>query len=257
MKKNNLFKISLLLLVLNFTIIRSDELEACRDGVKNRNWQNGVPLIIDSSQISGNRTPVDTIREKAAWIFGYNSNIGYDNNGANFNQSDGALYTYGNGCVSWNGLSGAAYCIGGIDVCDYGSSIGWALNDDGSNTLNFYRNDGFNWPNYLLFFMWGKIFGSHQWGNGQRNMLQVINNKYISGGFSNSGVLGSGYSNGYPNTYYNRQDLYNWATSYTANNNLIPVNNTEVDGIKCVNPNNNTYNGFWYNSQFVDYGCDH
>ena len=133
MKKNNLFKISLLLLVLNFTIIRSDELEACRDGVKNRNWQNGVPLIIDSSQISGNRTPVNTIREKAAWIFGYNSNIG-NSSFDNTRSADGTSYTYGNGCdvgtlfnpqapSYWGGFScsGCAdnrFCLGGIDVCD-------------------------------------------------------------------------------------------------------------------------------------------
>lgn len=112
--------------------------------------------------------------------------------------------------------------------------------------MNFYRNDGYNWPNYLLYFMWGKIFGSHQWSNGQRNMLQRIYNQYINNEFSNSGVLSSGYSNGYPGLYSQFPQYY---PNDTNNNSPITVNPTEADGIKCIDSNSNYTNK-------LNYGCD-
>ena len=188
MKKNNLFKINLLLLVLNSTIIKPDELSACRDGVKNRNGQNGVPLITDYSQIptGAPNQKLDTIRLKAAWIFGYNSN-----HGSPYPFADGKSLIAGNNCVDGAGDSGDAYCIEGIDVCDYGSSIGWALNDDGSNTLNFYRDYGAHsrWTdpqvNYLLYYLWGRRFGSNSPSWGVRNNLEQILSDYINQRFSN------------------------------------------------------------------------
>jgi len=233
--KNNIFKISLLLLVSNLSNIyasENPEMLACYAGQRARGGRNGVSLMVTGDEIlngtsSCNSLYRNNIRQRAACIFGFNSNLAAPKSPAKQG------YTYGNGCdISgmfnppapgyWGGYScsGCAdnrFCIDGVGVCDFGNSIGWALNDDGSNTLNFYRNDGYNWPNYLLYFIWGKTFGANIWGNGQRNMLRVIELSYRrqwpnSAGFSNSGVLSR-------------------ANSPYA---------SEADGIKCVS-NNGAY----------------
>ena len=211
MKKNNLFKISLLLLVLNPTIIKSDELEACRDGVRNRGWQNGVPLITDSSQISGNRTHVGTIREKAAWIFGYNQNM------TGYTGTDNLSYMWDNdndigvmfnppapvefGAINGWGLNTRAW-LGPLEVCVYGKKIGWAFDafkTKQSPVLNFFKTSGAYSKNDMLGVVFGERFsGKTRGAYGRRNMLQNMLNSYSR--IPNSACACTGFTDSSPFT---------------------------------------------------------
>ena len=153
MKKNNLFKISLVLLVSNLSNIHSNpehymesqlieaekeaatynndpEVRACRDGVKARNRSGSSQLLTSFEDIANiakakpNPNLIDELPKKAAWIFGYNQNM----TGAIKN---GLSYTYDNAWSTGNMFHMPAdpnfggkwennNYLGPIEVCEYG-----------------------------------------------------------------------------------------------------------------------------------------
>ena len=170
MKKNNLFKISLLLLVSN---IVSDlnaywttdeakgydiypEVKACRDGVKARARSEGVQLLTsyeDIKNVAGAspNTPLNTDVLKAAWIFGYNQNmtgyIGADGNSYMWdNNNDAGIAGYPVAPIEFGAIDGWGLAtrswLGPLEVCEYGFKIGWAFDAPKSRStgiLNFFK----------------------------------------------------------------------------------------------------------------------
>lgn len=180
MKKNNLFKISLLLLMSNLSNIYSntDEymptqlieaekqakkynnypgVKACRDGVRARDFDGNAKLLTSFDDIKNlEKTPgktlvnvqLDTDQEKAAWIFGYNQNMtGVIENGLS--------YTYDNGWdtgvmfnlpadENFGGEWTNKNYLGPIEVCVYGHKIDWAFDAPQSKNgnLKFFKSSG-------------------------------------------------------------------------------------------------------------------
>jgi hypothetical protein len=209
MKKNNLFKISLLLLMSNLSsdlnadwttdyakTFTSDEVKACRAGVKARGRSSAVQLLTsfeDIKNVAG-KTPNPTLKnnaEKAAWIFGYNQNM------TGYIGTDGLSYMWDNdndtgvmfnlpapvafGAIDGFGLNTRAW-LGPLEVCAYGSKIGWAFDagKSGQGTvLNFYKTSGAYSRNDMLGVVFGERFSEKTRGAyGRRNMLQNILNSF-------------------------------------------------------------------------------
>ncbi len=213
MKKNNLFKISLLLLVLNFSNIYSDEFSACVDGQRLRDGANGIALLTSNSNNGCTSLYTTNKREQAACIFGFNSNIApvistqyslttqaitnadgsitpstttiatkYSQGYASGNGCDTSLAGCGKGCNQFNpGDPRYNYCGGGQGTCDYGASIGWALDDAKSsiNNLYFFTNS-FPYNNTLLnTTIWGNVYTQYSPGAwSQPNVLKDIYDSY-------------------------------------------------------------------------------
>jgi hypothetical protein len=241
MKKNNLFKISLLLLVSNLSsnppggehpvpdyimkraaLSKDDpEVKACREGVAFRAKSSSVPLLTNFEEIQSvtGKKPhpsVDTLQEKAAWIFGYNQNM----TGPPIRE-DRLSYTFHNGNdigvmfnppapVEFGAVDGwgdnKRAWLDHIEVCDYGKKIGWAFDAPKSSAtgkLNFFKTSGAYSENDMIGkhnLVFGETFDTIQkyGAYGRRNMLQNIlnsfnkNNSYAPStntGFKDSGPL--------------------------------------------------------------------
>ena len=214
MKKNNLFKISLLILVLNVNDIYSDNnFDACLYGQKKRGGiigGQGVSLYATSGDKNSNecfKLYTNDIGLQAACIYGYNTNLG-----PLLNDKSQGIVT-GNGCntdpmtstaegIEFSG-NGTDNCVNYTGVCDYGASIGWALDYKKSsiNNLYFYRNSGeTGWTGgKILQHIWGSKFKNtydydadvtacdggacKAWG--PRNTLQALYNAYIGNAYTN------------------------------------------------------------------------
>ena len=195
MKKNNLFKISLLLLVLNFSNIYSDEFSACGYGQTLRDGANGIALLTSNGSNGCTSLYTKNKREQAACIFGFNSNIArvistvdsagntkYSQGYASGNGCDTSLAGCGEGCNQFNpGDPRYNYCGGGQGTCDYGASIGWAL-DDGKSSINnlYFFTNSYPYNNTLLnTTIWGNVYTQYSPGAwSQPNLLKDIYDSY-------------------------------------------------------------------------------
>ena len=225
MKKNNLFKISLLL-VLNISNVYSDvedvEVDACKMGQYYRGGNQGQPLMITGDEPLYGTTSCNSLyngnhRHIAACIFGFNSNINqsklYDDP-ANPTTSKWQWAANGNGGSTsnlyWNQGNNQPQClirwlgqplcaaqnpppawfgsstVNPIGICDFGDSIGWAVNWQNSllqNNLQFYPV--FSWGN-ILETIWGTRMGNlkNDQANevGLANYLNMIQKDYLGNG---------------------------------------------------------------------------
>ena len=236
MKKNNLFKISLLLLVSNIVSdLNADwttdeakqydiypEVKACRDGVTARAGSGGVQLLTSYADITNvaKATPNMTLGTdalKAAWIFGYNQCM------TGYTGTDGNSYMWSNnndtgnrfnlpapaafGAINGWGLNTNAW-LGPMEVCEYGFRIGWAFDAPTSRskgTLNFFKTSGtdrrydlVNQKNGQGWIFGEKFIEQTQGTYGRRNMLQNILNSYS--GISYPGCTCTGFADSSPFT---------------------------------------------------------
>ena len=228
MKKNNLFKISLLLLALNICVLdtcygadtasmqestsydNDEEVKRCRDGVTQRSNSGVVSLLTsynDISAIAGVTTPnpaLHTNAQKAAWIFGYNQNM----TGGPV-ASDGRSYTYSNGWdtgvmfnlpadPNFGGTNTNNNWLEGMEVCVYGKKIGWAFDawnpNNSDSSMYFYKTSGGYNLNDIIGInniILGEQFSSYIPGTqGRRNILQNILNSYNKNSYYGCGCTG-------------------------------------------------------------------